>query len=226
MSGCRNPSLVCAIQGKPAAPYRGDKINSYAVAGMILSRPFKCTRATSLEQRGDRKNREETMAAMFVSVVAALAPLKLDPEIFANVISAIAPVLLETPQTARANQATKERKKPSKKRGTGKGQQWRIDAARKGAETRRQQKEAAAARSGETLKSRPRSKDARLQPVIALLREKAAEGRSHAMTDLERECRIRSIDAGLLDEAVRHLGGHLSRNGGNVLHAELPAESP
>jgi hypothetical protein len=176
--------------------------------------------------KGGRKNKEETMAAMFVGVVAALVPLKLDPEIFADVIGAIAPTLLETPQTARASESTKERKKPGKRRGTGKGQQWRIDAARKGAETRRQQKEAAAARSGATLKSRPRSKDARLQPVIVLLREKAAEGRSHAMTDLERECRMRSIDAGLIDEAVRHLGGHLSRNGGNVLHAELPAESP
>jgi hypothetical protein len=163
------------------------------------------------------------MAAMLVNVVAALVPLKLGPEIFANVIGAIAPVLLETPQTARVSVATKERKKPGKKRGTGKGQQWRIDAARKDAETRRQQKEATAARSRETLKStRPRSRDARLQPVIALLREKAAEGSSHAMSDLERECRLRSIDAGLLDEAVRHLGGHLSRNGGNALHAELP----
>lgn len=161
------------------------------------------------------------MAAMFVSVVAALVPLKLRPEIFVNVIGAIAPVLLETPQTARVSEATKERKKSGKKRGTGKGQQWRIDAARKGAATRRRQKKAA--QNAGTLKPvKPRSKDARLQPVIALLREKAAEGPSHAMSDLERECRLRNIDGDLLDEAVRHLGGHLHRNGGNVLHAELP----
>jgi hypothetical protein len=161
------------------------------------------------------------VAAMFVSVVAVLVPLKLRPEAFATVIGAIAPLLLETPQTARVSEATKERKKSGKNRDTGKGQQWRIDAARKAAVTRRQLKKVA--RSAATLKPvKPRSKDARLQPVIGLLREKAAEGPSHAMTDLERECRMRSIDAGLIDEAVRHLGGRLSRSDGNALHAELP----
>jgi len=61
---------------------------------------------------------------------------------------------------------------------------------------------------------RPRALDARIAPVISLLREKAAERSSHPMSVLERECRMRNIDAGLLDEAVHHLGGRLSRNGG------------
>jgi hypothetical protein len=137
-----------------------------------------------------------------------------------DLIGAIAPVFLETPQTAGVSEAAKDRKKSGKKPDTGKGQQWRIDAARKGAETRKRRKETAAARSLKSM--RPRSKDARLQPVIALLREKAGECRSHAMGDLERECRVRNIDAGLIDEAVRHLGGRLSRNDGNAPHAELP----
>src|SRR5262245_57526035 len=112
-------------------------------------------------------------ATTFVNVVQALAPLELEPVICASVIGALAPVLLETPRAT--TEPTNERKKPGPKKctkkrlkRTGKGEQWRVDAARKGAETKHRQKEGAgAAGIGEAIKSRPRSKDARLRPVIA-----------------------------------------------------------
>jgi len=169
------------------------------------------------------------VAAIFVNAVTALVSLKLAPEIFASVIGALAPVLVDGSVTSETGtdrtKRSMTRERPGRtKRGkdTGKGSAWRKAAALKGAETRRRQKRGAAAVSGQALKPRPRSKDARLQPVIALLREKAAEATSHSMVELERICRQRGLDHELLDEAVHHLGGHLSRNGGNALHAQLP----
>jgi hypothetical protein len=65
------------------------------------------------------------------------------------------------------------------------------------------------------------SLDARLGPVVALLREKSAERSSHSMTVLRRACRQRNLDPSLIDKAVRHVGGRVRGNGA-VLRVELP----